>query len=157
MPYKQRDFNASSVQFGAFTLGLEQITLLSDFDNYSLDETSASALKIPGKSSSGMLYLGDTPSTPAVGDLRVQFSSIPNGPVSIIARQQGSGFTAYQTKVGKTIQLVERGAVSSEAMFEQAQQENTMIMWFLRGFGWLLMRAAEMRTGAGCLRRCARA
>src|SRR4029079_17217879 len=45
----------------------------------------------------GGIYLGWNPSSPVVGDYRIKYELAPLGTISVIGKQSGSQFTAYQT------------------------------------------------------------
>jgi hypothetical protein len=62
--------------------------------------------------------------------------------VSVIARQTGEGLTPYMTKVGGTIELLEMGLQSSEAMIQEAQASNQRLTWILRLVGLIVLAIA---------------
>ena len=97
------------------------------------------ASKGPVHVADGRIYLGDNPSTPRIGDLRVSFKLTPGGPASIIARQAGTGFAEYQTKAGDRLLMVRPGTQSAAEMFSAAQRENRILTWLLRLGGVLAM------------------
>jgi len=79
------------------------------------------------------------PTNPQVGDLRIRFRVVRPTTVSLYSQQTGETFQPYQTKAGGAIQRLQVGSFSAEAMFEQAQRENTMLTWGLRLAGFVLM------------------
>jgi len=85
------------------------------------------------------VYLGENPSAPKVGDLRITFSSAQPQDVSIIGKVNGSTFGRYVAKSGKAISRLETGIVSAEEMFAHAQAENTFLTWILRLVGVVLV------------------
>lgn len=94
----------------------------------------------------GRIYLGVDPREPRVGDYRIGYDMVPLGPVSIVARQSGDGLEPYQTRAGDRILMVSSGAVSADAMFEEAISGNTVLTWILRvaglgllGLGFILV------------------
>ena len=94
-----------------------------------------------------------TPNNPTVGDVRITFNQVPADTVSIIAgllspSSSGSDDTNvtslgtlgnYMTKGNRPLLLVERGIVSSDDMFSQAENENTTLAWILRFIGFAIM------------------
>jgi Transmembrane protein 43 len=80
----------------------------------------------------GRFYLGDNPSQPRIGDIRISYHFAPAGPVSIIGQQSGSDFTLYQTKAGNRILMVKPGTTSAVDMFDDAQRDNVIWTWVLR-------------------------
>ena len=78
-------------------------------------------------------------SSTAIGDVRVSFSYIPEGPVSVIAAQQSDRFTGYQTQVGRTLDMLSMGEMTADAMFGAAESGNRVLTWILRAVGAFLM------------------
>ena len=87
----------------------------------------------------GGYFLGRDPASPAVGDLRVAFHSVPPTDVSIISRQVGDTFEPYRASAGGTLELLQLGTHSSEAMIEQAVAANQAALWMLRAIGFVVM------------------
>jgi hypothetical protein len=94
-----------------------------------------SGLRVHGEG----LYEGVDPASPAVGDLRITWRRVPPTEVSVIAQQAGASFRPYQTAAGNALQMLEKGTVGAAQMFEEAQDQNTLITWLLRVGGFLLM------------------
>ena len=69
----------------------------------------AGRVKGPVHVADGRIYLGENPSQPRIGDLRVSFQLAPAGPTSIVGRQAGTGFAEYQTKAGDSLLMVRPG------------------------------------------------
>lgn len=88
---------------------------------------------------SGGYYIGTTPTSPQIGDLKVRFEVVLPADVSIVAKQVGNTLTTYQAKTGGTIELLDMGTQTAEAMFQSAHSANTMMTWILRLVGFLLM------------------
>ena len=86
----------------------------------------------------GGYYLGQNPATPMIGDVRVHFEYVPNGPVSVVACQQDGKLIPYQCKKGQLV-LLEVGTVSAAEMFANAKSSNKMLAWILRIVGFVLM------------------
>lgn len=86
-----------------------------------------------------MIYIGKDPQTPAVGDLRITFSTVKAGMVSVVGQQKGESLNSYTTSNGKKIALLESGQVSQDTMFANAHASNKMMTWVLRILGLILM------------------
>jgi hypothetical protein len=99
----------------------------------------APSLKDRTRVNGNELYIGRDPSSPAIGDVRVSFSQVPPGEVSIIARQTGSSLGPYQTVAGDNLEMIRAGVAPAVAMFESAERANTMLTWVLRLVGLVLM------------------
>ncbi len=89
----------------------------------------------------GGYYVGENPTSPQIGDMKIRFSAVYPQEISVVAKQDGNSFSPYKTKVGGSIQLLQTGTQTAEAMFEQAQQSNQMVAWLLRLLGFILMMA----------------
>jgi hypothetical protein len=90
------------------------------------------------------LYLGDSPSSPDIGDLKISYSKVMPAQVSVMARQAGSTLAGYQTKAGDVLEMLAAGTVGAAQMFAQAEAENAMLTWILRLVGFIMMFAGLM-------------
>ena len=84
-------------------------------------------------------YLGLSPNSPQIGDVRVTFTKVPPADISLIAQVDGSTFKAYRAKNGQSFSRVQMGTVGVDEMIEQARSENNMLTWVLRLVGVLLI------------------
>ena len=89
--------------------------------------------------SANTVYLGLSPNSPQVGDVRVTFTKVPPADISLIAQVDGSTFKAYKAKNGQSFSRVQMGTVGADEMIEQARSENNMLTWVLRLVGVLLI------------------
>jgi hypothetical protein len=141
MKVRTETFLAGTVTLGAFTLPeflIAQIGGGEPFVPASLDQASES-IRGSAKIAGDLVYFGDNPGSPSVGDLRVRFSQVPTGPVSAVARQSGTTFEPYRTKTGGEIALLESGKVGAVEMFERAQSRNASLTWILRIAGFFFL------------------
>ena len=77
---------------------------------------------------------------PRVGDIRVTYSVVKPHVVTVVAAQLGSTFMAYTAKsTKKQISHVMDGAIDAEGVFAAAERGNTILTWFLRLAGFLMM------------------
>ena len=79
-------------------------------------------------------YFDGNAEKPEIGDVRVRYTVLPDGVLSIVARQSGDGLSAYETKAGPVV-LAEEGEHDAEAMFGTAEHRNAVETWIKRGFG----------------------
>ena len=141
MKYRSESYQADTVTVGAFSLPQFLISKISDSEAYlpsSLDKASPE-VKASAKLVEDMVYFGASPEAPAVGDIRVSFSIIRPGPLSIVAQQKGSTLVEYSAKTGGSIALLESGTLNSKEMFQLAQDRNKVLAWILRGGGFGLL------------------
>jgi Transmembrane protein 43 len=143
MRYRGTSYSSRDATLGAFRPGTNVIDRLPATETVPLDPSLVSRLagriQGPVQVADGRIYLGDNPSQPSIGDLRISYRLAPAGPTSIIGRQAGNGFADYQTKAGDALLLVRPGAHSAADMFAAAQRENQMLTWILRLVGVFAM------------------
>jgi hypothetical protein len=87
------------------------------------------------------IYVWKNENDPQIWDLRITFSSVKTGTISIIGMQQSNELTSYTTSNGRNIALLENWIVNAETMFLHAQQANKIMTWVLR-FLWLFLMYA---------------
>ena len=141
--FPEQTWRASRVTLGAFTLSAGLVGQMSDF--VPLPVTDTSGVRLPAGRFAGMhisgsyLFLGADPAKPQVDDIRVSFAQVRPATVSIVARQQGSGFEPYLTTVGRELEMLEMGTNSAEAMFKSGEASNNALTWILRAVGFILI------------------
>lgn len=141
MPYSSREQVAGTVTVGAFALSPSLVARMHNYTPLALgsDYTLPPSMVMEGTISGGTIYLGGDPEAPRIGTTRVSFQEVLPMEISLVAGQINSTFEPYQTKAGGTIELLESGTISAEAMFQQAQKSNTILTWALRVGGLFLM------------------
>lgn len=143
MRYRGASYSSRDATLGAFRPGTNVIDRLPASETVPLDPSLANRLagriQGPVQVADGRIYLGDNPAQPNIGDLRISYRLAPAGPTSIIGRQAGTGFAAYQTQAGDALLLVRPGAHSAADMFAAAQRENRILAWVLRFAGVFAM------------------
>ncbi len=143
-PFQSASSKAEGVKLGAFSLPaflVSQIGGSEPLPVSGLDEASE-AVKNSAQLSNGGFYFGNNPTSSAVGDVKVSFSVVRPGPISVIAQQQGNTLVTYQAKSGGTVDLLERGIVPAEKMFEAAESANKFMTWAIRIAGFVLLSIA---------------
>ena len=85
------------------------------------------------------VYLGKSPSNPAIGDVRVTLAKIVPADISIIAKVYGNTFETFTASNGRSFSSVAMGLVSADAMIEGAKSTNKVITWILRIIGIILV------------------
>jgi len=138
MPYKSEEFVASDVKLGAYTLPSSLVTRIDKYQPLTVAPTQLPSIP-NSKVEAGGFYIGLSSANPQVGDMKITFKQVPSQDISIVSKQIGSTFDAYQTKAGGTIQLLEYGVVAADKMFKQAQDANVAMTWVFRVIGFLLM------------------
>jgi hypothetical protein len=143
LPVEDKTLTASKVTLGAFTLSDPVVQRLDQSVDVRIDDKMAAQLPsdLQGRvtASGAGYYMGQNPSAPAVGDVRISFKSVPPAAISLVARQVRDTFEAYPAQAGDAILLVKYGTLSADAMFKAAQAENATLTWILRFVGFLIM------------------
>lgn len=76
-----------------------------------------------------------SPGVPQIGDVRITFTKVLPGTVSILAKVIGDTFEQYQAANGKTVSQLSMGTHSLENMYGDAHSANTTMTWILRFVG----------------------
>ena len=143
MPFQSGDQTAGKVTLGAFTLSSPLVGRMDDYQKVAVDDKNLAALpkalRSKLKIADGAFYRGANPSAPEIGDTRVTFSAVSPADVSVVALQAGNTFEAYHAQAGVDIEMLRRGIVGAQQMFEMALKENTILTWILRAVGWFMM------------------
>lgn len=141
MPYKSLEQVADNVTFGAFKLPLSLVSKINRFESLLVEPNMPlpESLKDTVKPNDGGYYIGESPASPQVGDVRVRFRIVKPVEISIVSKQVGDTFEPYQTKAGGTIELLETGVFSADTMFKSAQNSNKVFTWIFRIVGFVLM------------------
>ncbi|MBK6767879.1 MAG: TMEM43 family protein [Ardenticatenales bacterium] len=135
MPYDSDSWTADRVTLGAFVLPADLVAKLGDGDAIPVPDSAA---RDGRRIQADRLYIGKDPDAPAVGDVRIRFTALEPQTVSVVAAQSQGTLEAY-TGAGKAIEMAAVGTHTAESMFADAKAENTLILWFVRLFGYLLM------------------
>ena len=133
MPFKSSRMSAPDAKLGGWKL---------DYDTLGrIDITQALNPDAPeGWSRSGGNYYNGEANAPKVGDMRVNYASLPSGTtVSVLALQSGEGFAPFTAKNGYTVDLAATGNHSATEMIENQRKAESTLTWILRGAGTLVM------------------
>lgn len=142
MPFHSQDQAASKVTVGDYYLSPGLVNQVEAFKPLRLERNNyqiPAALGRRAKFYGGGLYIGYSPASPRVGDLRVSFEVVEPTTVSIVARQQGNGFTGYQTEAGDELLMLKVGQHTAASMFKAALSSNRTLTWIMRLVGLVLM------------------
>lgn len=128
---------ATDARLGAFALGGPVLNLLPTDQSLRVDADGADKIKriANAQVADGEIYIGVNPKEPQIGDYRISYEVAPNGPVSVIGRQSGSGISQFQTKAGDRLLMAEPGIHDATAMFKEAERNNHILTWVLRAVG----------------------
>lgn len=141
IPYESTQQTADKVTLGAFTLSSSLVGKINNFESLPIggDTPLPEPLKNKARLHDAGFYIGTDPVSPQVGDTRVNFRVAKPTKISLIAKQVENTFEPYRTKAGGTIELLQTGIHTADAMIRKAQDNNKMLAWFLRLAGFILM------------------
>lgn len=141
MPYGSAEQTADRITLDAFTLSPSLVSKISSFEPLLIasDTPLPNAIKKTGQVYDSGFYIGPDAANPQVGDIRVKFAMVKPVDVSVIAKQTGNTFEPYIAKARGTIELLQVGIHSADAMIQAAQDSNTMLTWLLRLGGFICM------------------
>ncbi|MFO0818030.1 MAG: TMEM43 family protein [Pirellulales bacterium] len=148
---------ADPVTMGAFTLSSG---LVEQIDNYA-SLPVADQLKFSPEDAAVAVVKGETvylptspgttkpdPDKPQLGDLRISWEIAKPAAASLIARQVQATFEPWQASsaqgMGTSIQRLEMGTHSAEAMVGQMEAENTLLTWVFRLVGVIAMAVGQI-------------
>lgn len=137
---QETDIMAPSGTLGAYTVGENVLSQLGDAQAVPITEEQGAAIQQaignrPMTISGNQIILGESATAPAVGDLRVSYTVVPAGPISLYGAQTGDTFSQFQTKAGDALLRVARGTQTAAAMFKTAQDDNRTMTWIIRVAG----------------------
>jgi hypothetical protein len=139
LTFPPKQFTAGKVTVGAFQLSGGLIGQIGGAEGLSIEASQPLPANLQGRArwEGNTLYIGRTPQAPEIGDTRVDFQVVKPQTVSIIAKQYQSHLEPYQTSAGRSLEMLQAGVKSSEAMFQQAHTENKVLTWIMRFVGAL--------------------
>ncbi len=137
--YESVTLDASDARVGAFMMQASQIAALDAFVPLSIREVPADAEWPDGAQLvQGDVYIGNSPSNPKVGDLKVSYQTVSADTLSVVSGQSGDSFAPFETKAGGTIDMAMTGKHTAAEMFASAQGDNVVLTWVLRLVGLVL-------------------
>lgn len=146
---------AQKVTFGAYTLNDGLVHSISSrepvqlaIDEAILKDLNDGISRIQKKDSlnyvhqtANVLYIGRTPASPEVGDVRITWEKVVPAKVTIISQVDGDTFKPYTAKNGKTFQTLVMGKKDASEIFESEHSTNKILLWVLRILGVILVIA----------------
>ena len=143
---KKAIFEGLSVEPGP--MGNDMLPVVSSSDPASVDAALMGGVSgvVPPQdryvhAQGNVLYLGEKPGSPQVGDIRVTFTQTPPADVSIIAQVAGNTFEEFTASNGYTFSRLSMGTVGMERMFAGAESDNAIMAWILRVVGTIVVIA----------------
>lgn len=132
-------FTAKDAKVGAFRLDPQIVRSIDGEEFLGIEENQRAPGFPEARVHDGGFFIGADPNQPRIGDIRVRFSAVPPGVVSVAAAQLGEGLGTFVADNGYEIALIRAGIHSPEALFEAALAENTLITWLIRLGGLVVL------------------
>lgn len=144
---------AENVSFGAYRLTKSQISSISGDQPYVFSEKDSERISnelfkeecqvdttlTTVKVQNNVISFGSNSGTPQVGDVRVTFTKVLPGEVSLMAQVSGDTFVPFTAKNGKSFSVLEMGVKSADQMYEGQHSANKIWLWILRVLGIFLV------------------
>ena len=140
MPVHSATFDSPDVQLGPYRIDHGLLESVSAFQAF--DPTVAANSPADYRKTGDMLYRGDDPANPAIGDIRIRYSAVPSQTMSVVAAQGGTALAPFGAANGYRIALAEPGVIPAAAMFREKAHEEGVLTWILRAVGFALMLVA---------------
>ena len=140
MPVHSATFDSPDVQLGPYRIDHGLLESVSAFQAF--DPTVAANSPADYRKTGDMLYRGDDPANPAIGDIRIRYSAVPSQTMSVVAAQAGTALAPFGAANGYRIAFAEPGVVPAAAMFREKAHEEGVLTWILRAVGFALMLVA---------------
>ena len=143
MPFEGESFRAKKVTLGAFDLSDGLIASIDAWEDIEVSPEAISGLPEPlqeqAQSHDGGFYIGTNPTSPSIGDLRVQFEVVRPTVVTVVAGQDNTTLDKWETPVGGTLSMLQVGTKSADQMFTAAEESSVALTWGLRIGGFFAM------------------
>lgn len=141
MPFSTMEFSAKQVHLGVYILNQSLISKIDSYKPFTINQDTP-VPHTPGRN--GHLetygfYIGNSAASPEVGDLQIGYQVVKPLDVSVVAVQAGNSLKPYHSESGGQIEMLQTGIHMADAMFQQAQKNNTIMTWLIRVGGFLLM------------------
>jgi len=138
MLYNSYDKSVGIANIGEYQLPESFIGRISNYKKYPVADLDMENAEVIDAGSS--VYLGEgSVASPSIGDLKIRFEIVEPGEYSMVAQMNGTSFQDFKTSTGTTVGMISAGSHTAASMFEEAQQQNTILTWILRVAGFLMM------------------
>lgn len=135
LPLPTETFYAEDVQLGAYKLSSGLMAQMKDYSKLPISNNARQ--KFPSrwrdsKPTAKGLFFGVSPSSPQVGDVRINFSIVKTASVSVAAAQNSGRLGPFLTKAGASIEILKVGNLTADQIFQRVQDENDQMTWAYR-------------------------
>ena len=137
MPVRSATIDSQDVRLGAYHVERAVLDAVSAFTDFAPGE--ATSLPAGYRKTGDMLYRGDDPAAPAIGDVRIHYTAVTAQTMSVVALQTGGALAPFSDSSGYKIGLAEPGVVPATVMFKEKAHEESVLTWVLRAVGFVAM------------------
>lgn len=144
MPYQGTSEQANNVWMGERKLTRKLIGQMGAMAPVTLNQEDLEKLPEDLKSkqvalAQGGYYVGANSGSPQIGDLKIWFTAVKPGNVSIIAAQNNDTFTGYTAAAGRTYEVLDMPPKSSQQMLADIAFGDAVMRWGMRFGGFMAM------------------
>jgi len=141
--YRSTQFGAADAKIGAYPVGALAVNALGGSENFAISNAGVLiAQRVTGRPTQvngGVYYVGQNPAQPRIGDVKISYQIVREGPASFVGRQEADGLQVYRAKNGEQFLLAGQGMQSSDDLFRKAKDDNRALTWILRAVGLVVM------------------
>jgi hypothetical protein len=137
MPIRSATIDSQDARLGAYHVDRAVLDAVSAFTEF--DPGQATSLPSGYRKTGDMLYRGEDPAAPAIGDIRIHYTAVAAQTVSVVAAQANGTLAPFSDAIGYKIGLAEAGVVPANVMFKEKAHEESVMTWILRVVGFVLM------------------
>ena len=137
-PYSSEDFIANDARLGTYRVEPGQLRSAGGLAGVSNVQLPSQLIAQGWSGGHGNVWFRGrgTLQSPQIGDVRVTFTALPEGDMSLVGMQQGDRLAPWISSRDTEVLLVERGVQTAAVMFEHAQSRNSALGWALRAAGF---------------------
>ncbi len=126
------------LQYEYWALGNERIPIDAS-DQFSREKTEVAGTSIPVHVTNNMIYYGNNPNSPQVGDVRVMFFANRPSHVYVLTKVEGDSLCPYFMKeASKQYAEIKKEPFDASAMLTQKTKSYGDFAIYVRILGWLL-------------------
>jgi hypothetical protein len=141
MSLTSRTVSSNNARLGAYRVDPAVLAQMDNFAPYATaDATPPAGFRRDGDT----FYRGNDRGTPAIGDMRVNFTAVTAQTMSVVAAAAGNSLAPFRSDNGYTIKLAVPGVASAIQMLKEQEQSERTLTWIIRAVGFVAMAIGFM-------------
>jgi hypothetical protein len=141
MPVTSRITDSSGARLGAYRVDPGVLKQMDDFAPYPLaNATPPQGFRVDGDT----FYRGSDSGSPAIGDVRVNFTAVTAQTMSVVAAASSNSLAPFHADNGYQIALAAPGVASAVQMLKEQEKSERTLTWIIRGVGFIAMAIGFM-------------